>query len=255
MNYLLFAIAAGLAAYVIISKKKREAADLETLRAKPTTKGTISTAVSEDVPPLDEALRIYTPMDVPMIQARFDKLEIIETLEANQQDKLRRSIMDYCQEKKNGIWWDPLADFAKTLRIKGELPALVFNAEDTRAGAIQNTLETLSFILRQSTILLQGIQNKDGVFTPGTILENGSYQIKYKHKEVKGTFPIKVGENGVDAQDLVKGLNGILRKGKHVNRMVLLAPSGSRWCLVRCSLTAAQRAAKAKWGQLLAPSN
>jgi hypothetical protein len=50
--------------------------------------------------PLAASARRLTSLDVPMIQARFEKLGILEHLSEHQADTLRQTILEHCKEDK-----------------------------------------------------------------------------------------------------------------------------------------------------------
>ena len=108
-NIAMITILAVLIIAVVVWKKRAEKQHLEELeirqqkssvKQKPT-----SAAIFGEAPTLTEPLKELTTLDIPMIQARFQNLGILNPLEQRHRDKLKRLTKDMCTSQKQGLWW------------------------------------------------------------------------------------------------------------------------------------------------------
>ncbi len=197
-----------------------------------------------------------SPLEVPMIQARFEKLELWQNLSEYQSDRLRQMILEHCQEGRVAHWWSPLVGFSKYLDYqKGELPAIIIDA--TRLGALQvrRNIFSLDYHMRRSGIHLEDIQSGEGgEIEPDQKLTDGSIKVVYKFRDRAFRFPVAITDGQLDVPGMVRTLNGLLERRRASNRFVVLPPHGQIWCVIHSSLSTATQADRSRWGQMLLPA-
>ena len=210
-----------------------------------------------DLALLFEPPRKLSPLDVSMIQARFEKLELWKNLSEYQSDRLRQMILEHCQEGREAHWWSPLVGFSKYLDYqKGELPAAILDSRRLEALQIRRYLFTFDYHVRRSGIHLDDIQTAEGKeIEPDEKLEDGVFKVVYKYRDRAFRFPVAIQDGCLDIPGLVRTLNGLLDRRRASNRIVLLPPHGEIWCAVHCAISTAEQVHRSRWGQVLLPED
>jgi hypothetical protein len=205
--------------------------------------------------PLVEVARKLTPLDVPMIQARYEKLGVWQHLNEHQGDVLRRMILEHCQEGREELWWEPLVEFTRFLDYqKGEMPAIIVEATRLQALEVRKLLFAMDYHLRRSGLQLEDIQGESGEeIEPDHTLSDGVFKVVYKVRGRAFRFPATVEGGLLDVLGLVRTINGLCERKKATGRFVMLPPTGTRWCLVYTVFTVAEQVDRARWGQLPMP--
>ncbi len=199
--------------------------------------------------------RKLSPLDVPMIQARFEKLGIWEHLNEHQSDVLRRTILEHCKEGKVELWWSPLIEFARYLDYqKGEMPAMIMDASKLQAVEVRKRLFGMDYRLRRSGLALEDITSAKGdELDPDHVLTDGTYKVIYKVRERAFRFPVKVENGQLDMRGLVRTLNGLCERKRAKGRFLLLPPTEPIWCVVYTLFTTAEQVQRSRWAELPLP--
>ena len=206
--------------------------------------------------PLDEDAKKLSPLDVPMIQARYEKLGVWEHLSEHQSDMLRHTIMEHCKEGRVELWWAPLIEFARFLDYqKGEMPALIMDASTLEVVQVRKYLFAMDYRLRRSGLALEDITGADGKeFEPDHTLTDGAYKVIYKVRDRAFRFPVEVRDGRLDILGLVRTVNGLCERKKAKGRFVLLPPAQPVWCVVYALFITAEQLHRAQWAQLPLPA-
>lgn len=252
MTWLGFIAIIGLVVYLLFYRRKLNEQGSVSLAGSEMTKESLTqTVAQDDETPLEEERRVLSPVDVPMIQARIEKLGILEALSANQKDKLRRKILELCQNRQEGLWWEPLHVFIKSVRSNKDLCVRIVDASDNRVPNLLELLDGISHIIRHSGMQLGKCLSEAGaLLSRDAVLYDETYTVHYVFREQKGTLPFVVRDGKMDICSFVRGLNTKQKAFRSHSRMLVLAPDENTWCIVYCGLTEAERASASKWGQL-----
>jgi hypothetical protein len=205
--------------------------------------------------PLAASARRLTSLDVPMIQARFEKLGILEHLSEHQADTLRQTILEHCKEGREELWWASLVEFATYLDYqKGEMPAIIMDARALEALQVRKCLFAMDYRLRRSGLMLEDLQDDKGqeIATDAT-LEDGTYKVVYKVRERAFRFPVTVSEGRFDVLGLIRTVNGLCERKQAKGRFLVLPPQDDTWCIVYAVFTTADQVQRAQWAQLPLP--
>ncbi len=265
-----FLILAGTAGLILLiwqanrARQKRLAAESKSASHTAQEDGTAQKADSADKDghhaPVDMSLlfeppRALSPLDVTMIQARFDKLELWENFSEYQSDRLRQMILEMCQGGEQAHWWSPLVGFSKYLDYqKGELPAVIIDATRLAALQVRRHMFTFDYHMRRSGIHLDDIQTEKGEeIEPEARLSDGVIKVVYKFKDRAFRFPVNIADGRLDIPGLVRTLNGLLARRRASRRFVLLPPHGETWCAIHCVISTAEQVHRSRWGVLLLP--
>ena len=197
-----------------------------------------------------------SPLDVPMIQARFEKLGVLEHLNEHQADTLRHTILEHCREGREELWWYPLVEFAKFLDYqKGEMPAIIMDATALQTVQVRKYLFAMDYRLRRSGLALDDITTDDGKeLEPDFVLTDGAYKVNYKVRDRAFRFPVNVTDGALDIQGLVRTVNGLCERKKARGRFLLLPPTEPIWCVVYALFTTAEQFQRSQWAQLPLPA-
>ncbi len=203
----------------------------------------------------EEWPRKLSPLDVPMIQARYEKLGIWEHLSEHQGDMLRQSIIEDCKEGKVQQWWATLIQFARFLDYqKGEMPAMLMDASKLQAVEVRKYLFALDYRLRRSGLALIDITGPEGEkFEPDHVLGDGSYKVIYKVRDRAYRFPVKVADGQLDIEGLVRTVNGLCERKKAKGRFLLLPDAAPMHCVVYALFTTAEQIQHSRWAALPLP--
>ena len=206
--------------------------------------------------PLEEIARKLSPLDVPMIQARYEKLGIWEHLSEHQGDMLRQTIMEHCQQGKVELWWAPLVEFARLLDYqKGEMPAIIMDASSLEALQVRKYLFALDYRLRRSGLALEDIFGADGrALEQDHKLSDGPYKVLYKVRDRAFRFPVQVQDGELDIEGLVRTVNGLCERKKAKGRFLLLPPAENLWCVVYALFTTAEQVTRSNWAHMPLPA-
>ncbi len=196
-----------------------------------------------------------TPLDVPMIQARYEKLGIWEHLNEHQADTLRQTILTHCKEGREELWWQPLIEFARFLDYqKGEMPALIMDETTLQAVQVRKYLFAMDYRLRRSGLALEEITGPKGEeIEQETELADGTYKVIYKVKDRAFRFPFAVRDGKLDIEGLVRTVNGLCERKKAKGRFLLLPPAQPTWCVIYALFTTAEQVQRSNWAQLPLP--
>ncbi len=205
---------------------------------------------------LEESAKKLSPLDVPMIQARFEKLGVLEHLNEHQSDVLRHTILEHCQESREELWWVPLVDFARYLDYqKGEMPAMIMDSSKLLAVDVRKYLFALDYRLRRSGIMLEDITGPKGQeLEPDHVLTDGTYKVLYKVRDRAFRFPITVEDTKLDIRALIVTVNGLCQRKRAKGRFLLLPPAGDTWCVVYAVFTTAEQVTRSNWAQMPLPT-
>lgn len=205
--------------------------------------------------PLVEATRKLSPLDVPTIQARFEKLGIWKALNEYQAETLRHLVLEACREGRVTLWWSPLAELARHLDYsKGEVPVVILDASLRTVVQVRRELLALDYQIRGRGVQLEDVRADNGAeLDADKILEDGRYCVVYCVRERAFRFPLIVSQGLLDLHDLVRRLNGLLARRQAADRLLLLPPLGTAWCAVCCVFSTAEQVHRAGWGQLVLP--
>ncbi len=200
--------------------------------------------------------RKLSPLDVPMIRARYEKLGVWEHLSEHQGDMLRQTIIEHCKEGRVELWWAPLVDFAKYLDYqKGEMPAIIMDASKLEAVQVRKYLFALDYRLRRSGLALIDITGPDGEkFEPDHTLEDGTYKVVYRVRDRAFRFPVGVSGGQLDIVGLVRTVNGLCERKKAKGRFLLLPDAAPLHCVVYALFTTAEQVQRSRWAALPLPS-
>jgi len=205
--------------------------------------------------PIEEAARKLTPLDMPMIQARFEKLGVWEHLSEHQGDMLRQTIMEHCKEGRVELWWTPLVEFARFLDYqKGEMPAIIMDAAQLEVVKVRKHLFALDYRLRRSGMSIEDITTAKGdALEPDQVLTDGDYKVIYKVRDRAFRFPVTIQDGKLDILGLIRTINGLCERKKAKGRFLLLPPAESAWCVVYALFTTAEQVTRSNWAQLPLP--
>lgn len=205
--------------------------------------------------PLVEAPRKLSPLDVPTIQARFEKLGIWAAVNEYQAETLRRLVLEACKEGREALWWSPLVAFARHLDYqKADVPVSILDARRLQVVDLRRSLLALDYQIRGRDLRLDDVSGGDGrELQADETLAEGTYAVVYRLGERAFRFPLAVAPGRLDVLDLVRRINGLLTRRQAANRLVVLPPMGDLWCVVCCVFSAAEQAHRAGWGQLAMP--
>ena len=196
-----------------------------------------------------------SPLDVPMIQARYEKLGIWEQLNEHQADTLRQTILGHCKEGREELWWQPLIEFARFLDYqKGEMPAIIMNETTLLAVEVRKYLFALDYRLRRSGLALEDITSAKGEeLDPDFNLTDGTYKVVYKVRERAFRFPVTVADGKLDIEGLIRTVNGLCERKRAKGRFLLLPPAQPTWCVVYALFTTAEQVQRSNWAQMPLP--
>ncbi|MFH1467511.1 MAG: hypothetical protein ABIO70_24210 [Pseudomonadota bacterium] len=205
--------------------------------------------------PLVETPRALSPLEVPTIQARFEKLGIWKALNEYQAETLRRLVLEACREGRVALWWSPLAELARHLDYsKGEVPVVIMDARLHTVVLVRRNLLALDYLIRGRGLQIDDVRGEDEAeLEADKVLEDGRYWVVYRVREHAYRFPLTIAGGQVDVHDLVGRINGLLARRHAADRLLLLPPEGAVWCVVCCVFSTAEQVHRAGWGQLTLP--
>jgi hypothetical protein len=213
-----------------------------------------SAAITEEVAPIAEEPKGLAALDAPMIQARVGKLGLLSGHGTYDAEQLRRSILDHCRQGKVGLWWEPLKGFARVGQSRSGIT--VVDAAGVGFAPMTRTLIALSKGLENTNVKLESLQDRRGEpLTPASWsnVSTDSCNAAWEWGSRSGTIPVEVRNGVLDVQAFARSLNGLLSRIGLNYRFLVLAPNADTWCTIVCEIDAAERAASARWGQLLMP--
>jgi len=213
-----------------------------------------SFAISGEVEPIHEEPKALTALDAPMIQARLEKLGLMRRANHHEGEELRRTVLDQCQRGGVGLWWQPLAKFSKAGQSRVGITAV--DASAVSSVGLAQTVAALSKGLEEINVRLAGPQDEDGndVGTNWSVGAAGEAGVRWTWGSRSGAMTITVHDGALDVPDFVRSINGLLLEIGLGHRLVLLAPAENDWCTVLAEVEHAERAAGARWGQILVPA-
>ena len=224
----------------------------QSLQMTETKKDLLQEAKVDNKVILEEKIRPLTTMDASMIKARIEKLEIVVHLEDNKKERLHRKVLDMCKKNVEGLWWEPLAWFARNLRTKDDQTIVVLNSKRVLLNTVANINDTLSIITRQAELQFLRIEppGDDFEFDADDLMVDGEYKMIYQRRDKGGSFPVTIADSKFNVLEWMREINKLLRNLKVPYRFLVLAPKGDVWCIVYTPVVSAERAIKSNWGMV-----
>ena len=214
--------------------------------AEPAEAARVSSTPKEDRP------RMLTPLDVPMIQARLQTLGIYEALDPRYEDRLKRLVQEQCRERKEGMWWTPLQEFAQEMQFRRQgAPVLVLDARCEDLDAMAERIIGFSELLLGSGVQLRGARMASGD-TNTDVTGLVRLQLSYRRAGTDGVITARSEDGVIDVPALVGELNRMLIAGRWGRRLLMLPPHGTLYAVVRCEAQVAARAERTNWGSTCA---
>ena len=238
-----------------LKRKKRSDQELENSQAalenlKKSSTGRVKP--EENTTQLEGEPRKLNTLDAPMILSRIEKLELVKQLEQSKQERLKRKVLDLCKKEAEGMWWEPLEHFAKTLRTKEDQIVFMLNAKNININTIAQVNNTFGFLMRHSEITFSQL-TKDGEeldIDPRDLLEDGTYQMNVRRRDRAISFTIEIAEERFNVQEWIHEINLILRRLKVPYRLLTLVPKGDLWCVMYVPKLPADRAVQNNWARM-----
>jgi hypothetical protein len=250
MNLFLVLLIFGLFISLFMYRKKLKRDIEESLQMEVTQKDVLQEANADETVVLHEEIRVLTTMDAAMIKARIEKLELVTHLEDNKQERLFRKVLDMCKKGTEGLWWEPLAWFARNLRTKDDQTIVILNSRRITLNTIANINEMLSVITRLGELQFVRVEMPENDFDLDEEyrIADGTYKMIYSRRGKAGHFPLIVEDQKFDVVSWMREVNKILRRIKVPFRFLMLAPKEDLWCIVYTPVVAAERAIRSRWG-------
>ena len=206
----------------------------------------------ENTSKLEGEPRKLNTLDAPMILSRIEKLELVKQLEQSKQERLKRKVLDLCKKEAEGMWWEPLEHFAKTLRTKEDQIVFMLNAKNININTIAQVNDTFGFLMRHSEITFSQItlDGEELDIDPRDLLEDGIYQMNVRRRDRAIPFTIEIEEERFVVQKWIHEINLILGRLKVPYRLLTLVPKGDLWCIVYVPKLPADRAVQNNWARM-----
>ncbi len=196
--------------------------------------------------------RQLSPVDAPTILARLKTLGVLDYLDPNQEQALKRIVLTHCREKRVEMWWWSVCEFVRTRKThKGELPFQVVDERCEMARSFKERLIGLEELFRAEGLQFRRIRSPDGEpLHDRAPLGTGKYLVKYRIGEREGMVQVLVNDGRIDVPAFIAQLNGIAQANRWGYRLVLLPPQDTVHCIVRCNFGTAERAERSQWGRV-----
>ncbi len=208
-------------------------------------------------PPVDfSEPRKLSPVDSPTILARLKTLGVLDHMDPNQEQALKRIVLTHCREGRTEMWWWSLCEFVRTRKThRGELPFQVVDTRCETGRSFKERLIALEELFRAEGLQFRKIRKADGaVLHDRDPMEDGAYTVAYQVGDRQGEIVAAVAEGGLDVPSLVAALNGVARSKRWGYRLLLLPPEKTSYCVMKCAVGTAERAVHSRWGAVPYPA-